>query len=506
MKPLVVALFGSVIFVLWMGRSSSGKLFGKLNWKQRSHSKEVRQNVIKKQSNTSPNFLSMTDNGPAGVTNVKQPGANLAAAVGDGTSDDTSAIQAIINHAARTSNNQVFFPPGEYLVSRDIVIRGSVEISGTESGIAIIKASIPYAKKIYNASPVNAVALKHLWLDGIRVEFNGGAQGISSTNDIEVFSCVFFSTASPTVTNAEKQQLKLAHLTNCTVERCVFLRDSSAFGVASKFSKTKRLSFNDNVCGLALSKVDWLSTELEPARDWLVQKQKLGFLKTHYNLADDQGFFKSCLYDQCDEEMRIYENVFNGSPNTGSLHKDHVVYLKGFKTMVFEKNYARGWPADPSGGIKARNGEDLWLARNYIDGTGILMYTHNKTKNCLNDGFENVVIYGNHIVQRSNYGHRASGISYYEPHFTGRDENVKYSANEFEFIGVSNPFIYDCIWLTNADLSHHHVYQDNVYYGTSGEVRLEARHSTPSFQTGNISIQIKNRFNYLPYKLNIPTY
>ena len=454
-----------------------------------------------------PNYLSMTDNGPAGMTNVKQPGANLAAAVGDGTSDDTSAIQAIINHAATTGNNQkVFFPPGEYLVSRDIVIRGSVELRGTQRGIAIVKASIPYAKKIYNASPVNAVALEHLWLDGIRVEFDGGAQGISSTNDIKVFNCVFFSTASPTVTNAKKQQLKLAHLTNGTVERCVFLRDSSAFGVVSTFSETVSVNFTRNVCGLDLSKVAWLSTELEPETHWLVQKQKLGFLKTHYNLADDQGFFKSCLYDQCDEHMTIFKNVFNGSPNTGSLHKDHVVYLKGFDSMMFESNYARGWPAHPSGGIKARNGKHLWLARNYIDGTGILMYTHRKTKNCLNDGFENAVIYGNHIVQRSNYGHRASGLSYYEPHFTGRDENVTYSANEFEFIGVSDPTIYECIWLTNGDLSHHHVYQDNVYYGTTTKVKLEARHTTPSFQTGNISIQIKDRFNYRPYKLNIPTY
>ena len=74
------------------------------------------------------------------------------------------------------------------------------------------------------------------------------------------------------------------------------------------------------------------------------------------------------------------KNVFNGSPNTGR-HRDHAIYLKGFDYITEISNYVRGWPANASGGIKARNGQNLWLVRNYVDDTGILLYSHdNKRK------------------------------------------------------------------------------------------------------------------------------
>ena len=325
------------------------------------------------------------------MTNVKQPGGTLTAAVGDGATDDTSAIQAIINHAARFPNNKVFFPPGEYLVSRNIVIPGSVELHGTQIGIAVIKASTPYAKKIHNVSPVSSVVLNYLYLHDIRVDFDGGSQGPPSTYTIKVQRCVFLSTKKPTPntnTNKTEAQLRLVKPGYGDVYRCVFLRDSNAFGIASSFSKTIRVWVTDNVCGLDLTKIDWLTTQLEPVNYWQDKKEKLRFLKTHYNLAADQGFFESCLYDQCDKMMTIEKNVFNGSPNAGNLDKDHTMYLKGFDTMDVISNYVRGWPADASGGIKARNGKRLWLARNYIDDTGILLYTHRKNKPCLYDGLK----------------------------------------------------------------------------------------------------------------------
>lgn len=107
-----------------------------------------------------PNYLTGSDNVPAGMTNVKQPGGSLTAAVGDGKTDDTSAIKAIVKHVEGSTNNKVFFPRGEYLVGGDIAISGSVKLHGTQSGIAVIKASTPYAIKIHNASPVSSVSLQ----------------------------------------------------------------------------------------------------------------------------------------------------------------------------------------------------------------------------------------------------------------------------------------------------------------------------------------------------------
>ena len=305
-------------------------------------------------------------------------------------------------------------------------------------------------------------------------------------------------------------QLKLAFLGNSSVHKCVFLRDSNAFGVASKFSNTVGVTVSDNICGLDLNKMNWLSNQVKPVNHWENQKQKLEFLRSFYRLAADQGFFNSCLYDQCDKQMSILENIFNGSPNTGNLKKDHAMYLKGFYVMDVTGNYVRGWPATASGGIKVRNGRSLRLARNYIDDTGILLYTYDKTKACLYDGLKNIVIYGNHIVQRTNPNNRTSGISYYEPLDTypgNRDENIKYSANVFEIVNVSDPTSYRCIWLTNGRVLQHHAYEDNVYYNTTTKVKLQARgNQTPSYETGAIDLEIQKLYNYTPYELNIPPY
>ena len=126
-------------------------------------------------------------------------------------------------------------------------------------------------------------------------------------------------------------------------------------------------------------------------------------------------------------------------------------------------------------------------------------------------GLRNVIIYGNRIIIRTNRGHRATGISYYEPHrpHNGPDENLEYDANEFEFPGVTNPTD-TCINLTNGDLAQHRVYQDNVYYPRATpprKVKLRAKGSTPSFASGKIDPAVSNRFHgYGVYKLNIPVY
>ena len=68
-----------------------------------------------------------------------------------------------------------------YQVNGDIAIADSVERYGTQSGIAVVKARDAYAIRIHNASPVTHVSIKYLYLDGIRVEFEG-----RSTNNITI--------------------------------------------------------------------------------------------------------------------------------------------------------------------------------------------------------------------------------------------------------------------------------------------------------------------------------
>ena len=119
---------------------------------------------------------------------TEQGTCSLTAAVGDGITDDKSAIQVIVNKAAISTIKKVFFPPGVHQVNGDIAIANSVELYGTQSGIAAIKARDAYAIKIHNGSPVTHVSLKYLYFDGIHVEIAG-----RSTNNITIEGCVFFS-------------------------------------------------------------------------------------------------------------------------------------------------------------------------------------------------------------------------------------------------------------------------------------------------------------------------
>ena len=67
-------------------------------------------------------------------------------------------------------------------------------------------------------------------------------------------------------------------------------------------------------------------------------------------------------------------------------------------------------------------------------------------KACIYVGLKNVVVCGNHLRMQTNLNNLTSGLRYHEPHHNvGRDENIKYSGNEFEIIGVSNPTDYPCI-------------------------------------------------------------
>ena len=448
------------------------------------------------------------------MTNVKQPGGSLTGAVGDGITDDKSAIQAIVNQAAISTSKKVFFPPGEYQVNGDIAIPDSVELHGTESGIAVIKARVPYAIKIHNASPVTNVLLKYLYFDGILVEFEG-----RSTNNITIEGCVFFSSQSPAnATFAESnQQLKMVDLTQGHVSQNVFMRDSHAYGIAIRFARTVHATLTYNLCGLKLSQyMSWLSNQLEPKGYWGSQKRKLELLHRNYHLQEDQGYFKSCLYEECDERMRIWRNVFNGSPNTGKK-RDHAIYLKGFTDMNVVSNYVRGWPANASGGIKARNGQNIRLIRNYLDDTGILLYSHRNKQNkpCIYVGLKDVIVYGNHLRMQSNLNNSTSGLRYYEPHGVGKDENITYSENEFEIIGVSNPTNYTCIWLSNGKLSEHHVYTDNKYFGQSpsSTVKIAGRDGqvlgSTAYEQGNFPQAIKNYYSHSSFRLykpNIPPY
>lgn len=129
--------------------------------------------------------------------NVKSPPAPLVGAKGDDVTDDTAALQAIINYAA-TRGKKIFIPYGTYLISSPLVLpSGSlewgIEISGAKSETkyqylpgsksTVIKANAVMASMITNrgANPAVNVAyynvVKNLVLDGNNLAVKGYING-----------------------------------------------------------------------------------------------------------------------------------------------------------------------------------------------------------------------------------------------------------------------------------------------------------------------------------------
>lgn len=73
------------------------------------------------------------------VVNVQYPPTGLTACKGDGVTDDTSALQAIVNYV-ETNGGTIFFPTGVYIISSTIMVEASgIVFKGTQRDGVIIK-------------------------------------------------------------------------------------------------------------------------------------------------------------------------------------------------------------------------------------------------------------------------------------------------------------------------------------------------------------------------------
>lgn len=69
--------------------------------------------------------------------NVMYPPKPLAGAKGNGTTDDTVAIQAVINYASQNNIGMVYVPQGQYKITSSIILKDNVSIIGAGDNITI---------------------------------------------------------------------------------------------------------------------------------------------------------------------------------------------------------------------------------------------------------------------------------------------------------------------------------------------------------------------------------
>lgn len=109
-----------------------------------------------------------------GIVNVKDYGAK-----GDGTSDDTAAIQRAIVYAESSGNLEVMFPGGTYRTTDTIVLQGTTGLHLIGYG-AIIKAAIADAKSAFELRTVSTNWWKgrRTVIEGFRITSNVNGIGI----------------------------------------------------------------------------------------------------------------------------------------------------------------------------------------------------------------------------------------------------------------------------------------------------------------------------------------
>lgn len=95
-------------------------------------------------------------------------------AKGDGTTDDTTAVQSAINRASNQPGGMVLFPPGTYIVNSPLIFKQGVALVGTGKAYplmgTVIKAgsSFPIGQPIIKATGgewIEAVAVRHICFD-----------------------------------------------------------------------------------------------------------------------------------------------------------------------------------------------------------------------------------------------------------------------------------------------------------------------------------------------------
>jgi hypothetical protein len=112
--------------------------------------------------------------GKVNSTNVKDAAYG---AQGDGTTDDSTAIQAAITAAA---GNEVYFPPGTYVINA--ALTSCRKIRGAGAGTTILKTKASTAATILTFSGVTDGYLRDVTLDGNRTNGATGAGVFASSS------------------------------------------------------------------------------------------------------------------------------------------------------------------------------------------------------------------------------------------------------------------------------------------------------------------------------------
>ncbi|MDV4150752.1 DUF5011 domain-containing protein [Clostridium sp. AL.422] len=373
-------------------------------------------------------------------TEVLDENGNPIRLIGDGVTDETEKIEKLIEYAA-SHGRELYFPEGTYKITRDIDLSkiqlpalSNFKISGDKDGLSIFDATSSTEKmlKLMHAEykgPMNYVEIENIVFNNIGIEINGPyKKGITIKNNTFINGKYTREKREDgSILKATMEPYVIAKNTKYTIKNNIFLRGENYPGRGIATYRTKNTSISNNFFGDldgADDAAKMLPTEVV---------NRLSIIKSSNLVEGHQGnFFTAINNERYDTNVLIANNYFNMMKTRNIVsdfeedvlvsginvakegqRRDHIIYSKSYDTLNIVGNYFKGMENGAAGGVKIRNGSNVYVGSNYFDDVPLLTYIYgdlSREDTLLYD----TVIYNNLFHAKTNFGGEGTGILYYQ--------------------------------------------------------------------------------------------
>lgn len=305
----------------------------------------------------------------------------------DMTKEDVSQdVEGFLQTCQRQSKN-AFFNSGTYRFKNNLKLSSNVALIGDEQTI-FEGTDNAYQSHILDDGGIQNIKIQNIVFDNMTIysreqnSTNWTIEGNAFINARKVKTSID-SGLAPDSSNKNGGESTgyyiLRKHQGIEITSNLFLRDENSLGRGIGLYKTTNAKIVDNYFGM----LEDLDQSIVSNQTKALKSKVQGLL----NNASNQGYFMTGInVISEDTNTCIQENYFSfnknitevgyedGSQTTNGYHRDHFIYAKEYQGLDVVGNYFKGMNKNMDGGVKFRNGDDLFLYKNVFEDVMILLY------------------------------------------------------------------------------------------------------------------------------------
>ena len=276
---------------------------------------------------------------------------------------------------------------------------------------------------------VNYVEIENIVFNNVGLEINGPYKKgiIIKNNTFMNGNYTREKRADGSISKATMEPYIMVKNNKYKIENNIFLRGTNYPGRGVATYRTKNTNINNNFFG-DLDGADAAAKMLPPE-----VISRLAIIKSSNLVEGHQGnFFTAINNERYDTNVLISNNYFDmvktrnilsdfptdvlvsgiNVPKEGQ-RRDHIIYSKSYDTLNIVGNYFKGMENGAAGGVKIRNGNNVYVGSNYFDDVPLLTYIYGDLSRD-DTLLHNTVIYNNLFHTKTNFGGEGTGMLYYQ--------------------------------------------------------------------------------------------